>query len=241
MNTIAHPDSVVDAAALDATDLLLADLDLTPDGDADADMIDSIEELSASDEDAIEIAAATTEAYSEQETTTSGVEAVETTETAAVEKPAKVKKAKAAGAVKAPKDLASIADDVFDLGTGADKAAVIALRPTQKKIAEKFDNLFQKVSIGAAPSIYVMACLDVLNTHGEATATDMIAALKASNSRGGTPYSQGTAASQVGQIMSLFNTVGIAQRAGQKLVLDRASPLTVKLLAIASAPVAAAA
>ncbi len=234
MDHSTHTDSVVDAAALlDNTDDLLADLDMSPVDDLDSEVVESISELTASDEDAIEIAAETADAYAAQETTETGVEEPETDEEGGIEA-AKPKRVKKAAAVKTPKDLESIADDVFDLGNGLDKAAVIALRPTQKKIGEKFDNLFQKVSIGAAPSIYIMACLDVLNSNGEATATDMIAALKASNSRSGTPYNQGTAASQVGQMMNLFNVVGIAKRDGQKLVLDRASPLTVKLLAIAA-------
>jgi hypothetical protein len=237
MNTHTHSE-IGDVAVLDATDDLLSDLELTVEGDTDEEVLSALTDLSIEDEAAIEIAGETADAYIEQEVSTTGVEAVES------EAPVKVKKARAAKAAsepKAPKDLASIADDVFDIDGVTTKTDVIALMPTQKKIAEKFVNLFQKVSVNSAPSTYVMQCLDVLNTHGEATASDMIAALKASSSRKGNPYSQGTAASQVGQIMSLFSTVKIATREGQKLVLNRTSPLTVKLLAIASAPVAAAA
>ena len=237
MDTNTHSEAELEALSIIETDDdLLSDLDMTPALEAESDA-EIMRALDSSDEAAIEIAGEIADAYTETATSTGGVEAVEAAPVAA-EKEKKVRKARTTAsptAVRAPKDLASIDAAVFELGTGADKDAVIALRPTQKKIGEKFDNLFQAIAAGKKPSVYVMACFDVLDTKGEATSSELVAALKASSSRKGSGYDDGTARSQVGQVMVLFNTVGVAERDGQKLTLNRESPVAMKLKALAVA------
>jgi hypothetical protein len=151
---------------------------------------------------------------------------------------------KKAAAAKEPRvrDLASLAAEHFVLYTDwagldleANKSVVIANRPDQKKIAEKFDNIFLALAAGKEPSVYTMACFRYLFAHGTATQTDLVAALKASKvknekiAKGGNTYNDGTARSQVGQMMVLFNTLGIATRERQTLTLRSDSLLAEKL------------
>lgn len=140
---------------------------------------------------------------------------------------------KAAGAPKVERDLAALPretfvlltsqndDDHFDLDTN--KTAVLALRPTQKKIADKFDNLFAAVNAGRDPSVYVTACLKTLVAKGTVTTNDLVTALTESK------YTIGTARSQAGQVMTLFATLKIGTRSGQTLTLNPDSLLVEKL------------
>ncbi len=141
---------------------------------------------------------------------------------------AKTSKVKAAGSVPTPRDLSAVAEEFFQLtqSDAANKAAVIADRPLQKKIAEKFDQLFLTLSVGKRPSTYVEAAFRLLNTTKEMTSTELVAAYKASG------LNDGTARSQAGQIMVLFNTVKIADRTGQKLTLRTDSVIAQRLRTI---------
>jgi hypothetical protein len=190
--------------------------------------------LDDSDLSAVEVVEGQEAAYEGQETKAADVAAPAAT------KPAKAKKA--AGAAKTPRtprELSTLDASHFVLTAEApadleaNKATVIGSRPAQKKIAEKFDNLFQSIAAGKKPSIYVMGCFNVLADKGTVTQTDLVAALKATNSKKGSSYSEGTARSQAGQIMNLFATVGIATREKQTLTYVSDSPIAAKLKAIA--------
>lgn len=149
---------------------------------------------------------------------------------------------KAASATpKEPADLEAVLPEFFDLYTDSNlttaddleaaKKGVIAKRPSQVKIAEKFDNLFTKVSVGKKPSTYVMLALDLLKAKGEFSSSDLIAHYKANN------LGDGTARSQTGQIMVLFDVTGIAERAGQKMIARKNSKLVERIEALSAAPI----
>lgn len=123
---------------------------------------------------------------------------------------------------RAPRDLASVPAEFFLLNLShstdaaeveQNKVDVMAKRPGQVKIAEKFDNLFVAISAGRKPSTYVMQAYSALVAAGELTSAQIVATFKAAG------LGDGTAQSQTGQIMVLFDTVGIAKRSGQKLTL----------------------
>lgn len=150
-----------------------------------------------------------------------------------------VKKAKAPRAPKAAKtstgttrtprkSLADIADAVFEIVKGApiDKAAVLAKRPIQVKIAEKFDNLFIALDAGKEPSSYIVSAMKLLNAQKTIKSSDLIGAYHLEG------LGDGTARSQTGQIMELFNVVGIAARSGQMLTLREDSSIAERLTAI---------
>ena len=122
----------------------------------------------------------------------------------------------------------------FDGDLEPNKVAVLRRRPTQKKIGEKFDNLFASIARGANPSVYVTTAFDVLNKTGTMTSIDLVAALRA------VPLSEGTARSQAAQIMNLFDAVGIAKRDKQTLVRDPNSRLGTLLTGLGLVPVAPA-
>lgn len=237
MEKVIEHGAVVEGADIAAAEALLGDLEI---GTEEVTM-EHIGELDAGAEDAVEQVIAKDEAYADQPGSgTGGIEAT-AAEPAA---PAKTKRAKSA---KAPK--AKIARDLSDLpaltfsvnvGDAADagtKDAMIALRPTQKKIAEKFDNLFVSIAAGKKPSVYTMACLNALKTAKTVTSTDLVGALKAATvgvgkSKGAT-YNEGTARSQAGQMMALFAVVGIATRVKQTLTFNPNSAIAAKLSALA--------
>jgi hypothetical protein len=221
------------AAAVEAetVDALLGDLEVGAD---EAGVV--IEELDAATESAVEAEIAKSEAYEEQPVEATSVEAP----APAAEKPAKEKKERAP---KAPRELSALDASAFQLldGDVADddnKAKVIGLRPSQKKIGEKFDNLFQSIAAGKKPSTYTVACFNALAAAKTVSQTDLVAALRAATvsagkTKGGT-YNEGTARSQAGQMMALFSVVGIAHREKQTLTLNEGSALVAKLKAIIS-------
>jgi hypothetical protein len=197
---------------------------------------ETIGELDADAQSAVESVIAIDEAHGGTET--SGIEASAADAAAPEKKGRKTKSAKVAKP-KIERELANLADATFELGEGypVGKSAVIALRPTQKKIADKFDNLFVSIASGKRPSVYTMACFNALATAGTVSSTDLVGALKAmtvsaGKSKGAT-YNEGTARSQAGQLMALFAVTGIATREKQTLVFNTASPLAVKLKALA--------
>jgi hypothetical protein len=215
-------------------DDLLSDLELEmTTEDAAEEIIEAIED--ESDMNVVEALVEKDEAIASQ-TSEIDADATAVTEPTA-EKPAKAAKAPKTPKVAKPKierDLSAIADEFFQLNVNgtADKPAVIALRPTQVKVAEKFDNLFSSLAAGRAPSVYTMACFKVLADKGEVTSSDLVAAMKAAASRSGGAYSDGTARSQVGQLMNLFGAVGIASRATNKLTFNKDSKIAERLLAL---------
>lgn len=133
-------------------------------------------------------------------------------------------------------DLATLPSELFVL-TGdvttmsaidieAEKVATLAARPTQVKIAEKFDNLFTSLNSGHKPSRYTQIAFELLDKNTNVTSSDIIAAYKAAG------LGQGTAASQSGQMMELFSATGIAKRAGKELTINADSNLAVRIRAL---------
>lgn len=161
--------------------------------------------------------------------------AVETAkETKAAEKAAKAPKTPSEPKVRVARDLKDLPADAFVLTTDvpadleANKTAVIAKRPAQVKIAEKFDNVLTSIAAGKEPSTYVMDCFRLLNKAegGEISSKDLVAGLRQPGMRTETEgYSEGTARSQVGQIMALFDVLQIAKRTGDRLKLNEDSTL----------------
>lgn len=142
------------------------------------------------------------------------------------------------------RDLNSVEAEIFVLSKSAvyssaddivfNKVSVISRRPTQVKIAEKFDNLFTSLAGGRKPSTYVMQAFDMLDAKGEITSAEIVAGFKAAG------LGDGTAQSQTGQIMVLFNVTGIAARVGQKLTLNADSRIAERIRDLKSpAPTAA--
>lgn len=208
-----------------------------PKQDAIDDLV--LAELTESDLQAIEAKAAREEIYSTQE---SDITTVETTAFAKAPKKAsaepkeKKERKSAAASPRAPKDIATIDPAHFVLeadAAPADQAAaeqlranVIALRPNQVKIAEKFDNVFGALSVNKAPSVYVMAAFETLDAKGSMTSTEIAGTFKAKG------HTDGTANSQSGQIMALFDVLKIATRTKNTLTLNPKSAIAAKLRAM---------
>lgn len=150
------------------------------------------------------------------------------------DKPKKAKKPKA------ERDLSLLPVETFILeGAPEDidknKADVLKSRPIQKKIGEKFDNLFVSIAAGRKPSTFVLQCLDLVEKHVSISSTELMAAMRLNSTTKGENYNEKTAASQVGQIMVLFNTLKIATRDGNKLTLNKKSVIARKINKIISA------
>lgn len=166
----------------------------------------------------LELAIDKSEAYANQEST-----AIETVNSGEVTsgKGAKSKGTKRTTAPATPKDLSSVDADFFvliDTPATLDqdekdrcKKNVIAARPSQKKVAEKFDNVFLAMAAGKAPSKYVMTAAQHLAANPTTDSAGLIAAFRASG------VADGTARSQAGQMMALFPVLGIAKRSGKTL------------------------
>lgn len=91
------------------------------------------------------------------------------------------------------------------------------------KIGEKVTNLFAAIAKGATLSVYTQMAVDLLMKDGELTSKSLKDAYIAR------PYSEGTASSQATQMMKLLPTLGLAERAAGKLVVNLHSPLLNKL------------
>lgn len=237
MTPALNTDHVAAAAEIDNVDHLLGDLELG--ATVETEVIEHIGELDAASESAVEGAIAKAEVY--EELPGGGTAII------APAKETKEKKVRAAKTPKEPKvkivrELSALPAETFLMHaffspSDAYKAEVIGLRPAQKKIGEKFDNLFLSIAANRKPSTYTMACFNVLAEKGTVTSMDLVGALKASTvSTGktkGTGYNEGTARSQAGQLMALFDIVGIATRDKQTLTLISDSPIAAKLKALA--------
>ncbi|WP_092498540.1 hypothetical protein [Faunimonas pinastri] len=182
------------------------------------------------DDDALgELEASITRAeiYEEQQSDAAvEVEAAEASIAAAVP-PARAARAPSTPKTPRPtRDLNSLPPEAFILTADvpedleANKKEVLAKRPLQKKVAEKFDNLILSLAADREPSTFIMSCYSVLDAKGEVTSSDLVAALRTMSSNRGTTYNEGTARSQVGQIMALFDVTKIATRAGKVLKLN---------------------
>jgi hypothetical protein len=132
------------------------------------------------------------------------------------------------------RDLMKISPAMFirninDVPTDEARTMMLSKRPVQKKIAEKFDNLFLSMNAGRLPSVYVNICFKAIDAKKEVTQNDLSAAVKGTSKKSGDNYSNGTISSQVGQIMNLFSAVGIAERNGSTLKLNPTSAVAEKL------------
>jgi len=162
-----------------------------------------------------------------------------TLEATAIEAPAaseKAAKTKKEAKPRLVRDISALPDEVFVLSLSArpddlaaNKAHVIAGRPTQKKIAEKFDNLLVSLNQGAQPSIYTRDCFAALWTRKTVTSGDLVGVIAGSSKSSGDNKTLGTARSQSGQIMNLFATLEIANRAGSTLTLNPDSAIAHRL------------
>lgn len=240
-------------AELNNLDTLLADLDLDETVDNDADVLEALDDLNIGDAEEVleelveadagdmdeeelqelELAVERTEAYNAQESTP----IASPEEQEAIKAKSTAKKRASSGAKsstpRTPRELSAVPAEFFIL-TGDDpamdeaakealKAETMALKPTQVKVAEKFENLFTSLSAGKAPSIYVMTAFKLLASKGAMTSADLVGAYKLAGLR------EGTARSQSGQIMNLFAVVKIADRVGQTLTLRADSNIAERL------------
>lgn len=111
------------------------------------------------------------------------------------------------------------------------KTAMLAAKPTQVKIAEKFENLFTSLAAGRAPYKYTMTAFAALSVTGSMSSADLIAAFRAQG------VGDGTARSQAGQLMHLFAVVGVADRLKHTLTLRADSTIAQRLRDLTTVPV----
>lgn len=165
------------------------------------------------------------EAYEEQESEIVAAPVAPAT-TQTVVKPAKTPRAPSAPRV--ARDLNSVEGKFFLLegdtlptdqaGLDQLRADTLKLMPLQKKVAEKFENLFTSIAANRAPSTFVTIAFSLLQKTGSMSSADLVAAYKTVGAKSDTEgYNDGTARSQAGQIMNLFDTVKIATRSKQLL------------------------
>lgn len=148
---------------------------------------------------------------------------------------AAAKAPKAAKTPKAPKTPAAPRKSVEDLDashfvlddrddtsdTAKLKAEVMAKRPAQKKVAEKFDNLLMSIASGKKPSTFTLDAYAALKAKGEMTSSELVAVLTSA----GFDYSIGTARSQAGQMMALLPNLKVAERDAKVLKLNAHSTI----------------
>jgi len=259
MSNVGMTGTIMSAAAMESIENMLGelevdvveDIEVIEELEAAAPELDELEELvevepvtemSADTERELEAALDRAEVYESVEPSEMIEAPADGGATMKKEKKAKTPKApKTAGAPAAVRDLSSLVAIEFllsesELGDEANKIEVIAKRPTQKKIAEKFDNLFLSLAAGKRPSVYTMDCFKALDATGEATSTSLVNVILGSTSGSGASKGSnknlGTARSQAGQMMNLFAAVGIANRVGQTLSLRPDSVIAKRLRAL---------
>jgi hypothetical protein len=253
MNKATLSASTVNGVSSESIDDLLADLDLdvATSGDDEIETIEptelvlagddtnvvleEVEELEAStdaddglDVEELEMSIERAEGYKAQD---AGSQLAGKPAEKAAKAP-KVKKEATAKIPRQPREMSAIEPSVFVLeGEATDMSAaeleqnkidVIGAAPSQKKIAEKYENLFTAIAIGKQPSVYVVQAFKLLEEKKSLTSTDIVAMLKGT-------YSQGTAQSQAGQIMKLFEVTKIAERTKNSLALNDNSVVAAKL------------
>lgn len=150
---------------------------------------------------------------------------------AAPAKKARAPKAAGTARPRTERDLNNLPDHVFQRHplepNDQAKADVLAKKPAQVKVAEKWENLFVALNAGAGLSKFTVTGFTLLKQNGTLTNTDLVAAMKADPNVG-----DGTARSQSGQIMALLPLVGVATRTGQTLTLRSDSVIADKLTAM---------
>lgn len=232
---IAGLDAALADMEIDGEDVVI--LDETPANEGD---IEAVVGEIVSDE-------AKAKAYAEQEsTTTLDPAAAEAAAAKVADGTAKPKKAKGEKKEKATTGVSRTKGSVTDLPTDAfvlvsadadgdldaNKAAVLALRPSAKKIAEKFDNLFLAMSAGKLPSVYTVEVFKALRASALGS-TEIVKALETAG------YSLGTSRSQAQQVIQLFQTLKIATKNEGKLVLNPDSVLGMALGMLIDTPAVA--
>ncbi len=224
-----HVVSHADLAIQDDLRSLLADFE-TPEPDEDE--VEAVEDIAEDDLEVIQADLERADIYAEAESDGEIIDdmAVES------EKPAKAKRERKARAVsekaKSPKierDLSALPPEAFkrfkdDKVNEALRDRVIATRPAQKKIAEKFDQTLSALHAGRLPSVYVVECFKELFDRKAVKSTELTARMT-----GPMGLNSGTASSQVGQIMTLFPVLGIATRTGAELTYRDDSVIGEKL------------
>lgn len=237
----------------DAMEALLADLEIPDDETIEAieaveelEAIEAVEELEAIASKAeieaqavagLEAELVKAEIYEEAEVGSEIVDNIETkAEVEAVpaaDKPKRErKKASSAATSKSEaieRNLNALPYEAFQVKIGGvaeeiNKTTLLSLRPTQKKIAEKFDDLIIKLHAGRKPSSYTVDCFEILDKSATPmTSKNLIAEMVAKG------HAPSTANSQVGQMMVLFTVLGIASRENQTLTLHSDSAFAAKL------------
>lgn len=192
----------------------------------------------------LEIAVERQEAYEAQDSTPIATVEKQATPAKPARKPRGTATASSSPKTRVPRDINTVADEFFvltgDVAAMSDeekaeaKTATLKLIPTQVKIAEKFENLFTALSVKKEPSTYTMIAFRLLDQKGSITSGDLVGCYKASG------LGEGTSRSQTGQMMALFNAVGIASRSGQTLTLNPDSVLADRLRNLGAAPAPAA-
>jgi hypothetical protein len=201
----------------------IEEIDAATEEDLDEALSDSL------DIDDLDLAIAKVEAHAGQESDTSIEDAPVKTEAAA--KPERKKREPGTAPVRSVKALADLEPETFILEDGdyspeelaQNKIDVIAAKPEIKKVGEKYENLFQSLGRNALPSVYVVAAFKLIDDKKTVTATDVKAMFKASG------HTDGTAQSQAGQIMALFDALRIAKRAKNTLTMNDNSIVAGKL------------
>lgn len=235
---------------LDLEDIL-DDLELSSGEDESVVELIGDEEVDDDEIRDLEVTLSREEAYGDQESTIDAdpeaVVAAKNDDTkAAAGKTRAAGKKVSTGAAKTPRaprvELEGLPADVFvlegdvsamsDEDKAAAKAATIALKPGQVKIAEKFDNLFQALSTGKQPSVYVTQVFKFLDDKKTVSSGDITTMLKGS-------YTQGTAMSQCGQVMNLFAALKVAHRAKNTLTLNEDSVIAQRIRDVIAAAKAA--
>lgn len=184
-------------------------------------------------------------AYADQESTsTLDPDAATAPEVVAGEKPAKAPREKKAssGVTRTRGSIADLPGESFvlvmdDAARNGDevKAEVLALRPSAKKIAEKFENLFLALNAGKLPSVYTVEVFKALRASA-LTSGEIVKALE------GAGYSLGTSRSQAQQVIQLFSALKVTNKVEGKTVINPDSVIAVAIGSlIDAAPVAVAA
>lgn len=230
------------AAELAAIDNMLEDLDLDDVGVEASDEMDDpdvIEDISEDEERALQAEAVRNAAYrmQDEEADEAAVDMEAPEKVAEPPKVRAVKRTTTASAAPIVRDLSALPAELFVLfktqnlesfdDLENNKRDVMTLRPTAKKVGEKFDNLFISLGRNVLPSTTVVQCFQKLLLTGVASSADLITHLRTTSG-----YTPGTASAQAQQVMALFPAVGLAHRKGSTLELNADSCIAERLKAL---------
>lgn len=217
------PQADVTAIMEDLDDLDLAfDLNATIDEVTHGVILEDVVDLDDEAMEALDMKIEQQESYASQTSIT--ISTVDPDDLAAGQASVKTSKARktssaprAASAPRVERDLTKIDPSFFQLEGEAVAAGglseqvrddVLVSRPTQKKVAEKFENLFISLAAGRKPSTFVVDAAKLLKAKGKLVNSELVAAYSADG------YDIGTARSQAGQIVNLFQLLKITQPGG---------------------------